>query len=203
MERVSFRRRHFVFSREDAAAFSELLRDAFPDVRFFDAPTQREIASENPTPPELHILRSLADARQPQVDIQFDPHWKPQWKPPGAANWWVLMAAPWPSGEVDLGGGVFQNRDGPPHMAGGYVYFRCEPGNKAHASLASKALRLISKIATNRYQAVRYPSYEVIWSLDKGGLFWLGHHAIRWARESPDRLLHYSSHQKIGYRPLD
>jgi hypothetical protein len=201
MSRPSFHTKHFIFTPKDLAAYSNELVREFPQIRFYEWPTEREQNSENPSPPHVRFRSSL-DACDRYASIVFDPTWTPKWEPPGRVDWWYLENSPLPNGEVEPGG-FFTNRDGSLRLSGGRIYIRCAPGDKKHASLARKALRLIEKVATNRCQSLRYPSFEIVWRAEKGHNEWIGHDAARWAREAPDRLLDYKDYLKSGLRPLD
>ncbi len=70
--------------------------------------------------------------------------------------------------------------------------------------MARRLLYLLGKVATNRNHVyVGYPGYQVITVFEKGGTCWLGHDAIRWAREDPRRLLTMDAASRGGLRPMD
>jgi hypothetical protein len=200
---VAFRQRSVVLSLVDQCAFSDLLVQEFPEVRFNDWPSNSGTSAEDPMPPPVAIHRSLADCTNMRVSIIFDPDWSPQWSRIAPGGFWVLHNSPIPNGEIDRGRLFQRTATQPPHLCEGSIYIRCEKDNREHVRLAGRVLRLVNKIAINRSQSVRYPSLEVIGRAGKGSNLWIGHDAARWAREEPDRMLDYHPRSKIGTRPLD
>ncbi|WP_341704167.1 hypothetical protein [Ferrovibrio sp.] len=62
---------------------------------------------------------------------------------------------------------------------------------------------MFKAVGSNTCQiGVTYPDYRMLWSIDKGSDTWLGHDAVRWAREDRRRLLYYDS-RGWGYCPND
>jgi hypothetical protein len=193
----------FAFTKRDLADYSRLLRSALPTIRIFEEPTVRERSSKNTSAPALRFRESLADCEGGYAQFVLDPAWEPVWRPPHDRSDWILVPIPWPDGEVETGRIRDDEKNRPPYISDGRIYFRCEKGNKEHAALARKALRLIEKIADSGCENLRYPSYEIVWRLEKGHNIWIGRDAARWAREDPRRLLAYDSNLRMGLRPLD
>jgi hypothetical protein len=101
-------------------------------------------------------------------------------------------------------------RPAPDHRPPGFLVspfrFRARPGPGPGAdfALARRLFHLLGKVATNRNHVyVGYPGYEVITVFEKGGTCWLGHDAIRWAREDPKRLLAMHTSGRGGHRPME
>jgi len=203
--RPSFHGREFVLSPQDLVTFIESLVATFPNLRIYEHPRGTETVSEKPSPPELRFLVPSAVPDVRGASLEFNPEWTPQWRRIyGDHGFWVQTGVRYPSGELYTSEFVGEPQEGdPPHITRGRIYIRCEPGNKEHAAAARKVMQLLSKVATNKFQCVRYPSLEVIHRLTKGATLWIGHDAVRWAREAPDRMLDYSPGHKIGNRPLD
>src|SRR3546814_901230 len=95
---VAFRSREFVFTPIDTAAYSDLLADAFPDFRYFNAPPP---APEGPSPPEIVVWPTLkACHRFKTVRVVSDPHWTPKWERDERYGWWILKERPFPYAQI-------------------------------------------------------------------------------------------------------
>ncbi len=208
---VSFRSRNIAFTEEDERAYCALLREVFPDVRYLDRPQR---SYDGPEPPEIGIYTRLVDCPAHTTDVIFDPDWRPAWKKTGKYQTWSTTNYPYPNAYIIRSGRIYQRRErsvvrgvegpDPPFLADGDIHFRCRKACPGDFKLAAKALRLIGKVATNKRQVhLFYPSLEVIGSREKGSELWIGHDAIRWLREDPERLTGYNVGMKIGVRPMD
>ena len=208
---IAFRTRYFVLTPVDEAAYSKLLVEAFPRMRFFDEPPS---AYEGPTPPEITLHESLSACARHYVLAIFEPDWAPCWSNRSKSGWWSIRNLPYPDVVIERGGQIFpwqpkaslKSVEGPEpqRIQGGRIYFRCHKGDKAELAIAGKALRLLGKVATNKRQMrVRYPSLEVVGYDEKNSHLWMGHDAIRWLRENPERMADFNAFLKIGYRPMD
>lgn len=181
-------RQELVFLPEDEIAYANLLTEAFPNLRFIDDPGS---AQEGDVPPEK-TCRSVAECRYGSVFLVFDPSWEPVWRIDG--NRWYIQNPPYPNGDWSRGGVGYYGRffeafgrESPETICPGRIYFRVVAGDKAHASIARKALRLMNKIANNkRLNTVRPQTMEMI-AEDVPYGPWVGHHARRWCLETPDR----------------
>jgi hypothetical protein len=229
-QRPSMPGRHFVFHPDDALAWSELMRQRFRELRYYDAPLSGELRPGK-SPFDLRLRTSLhggAGEDFRSIDLVFDETWRPEWTKDRMGGW-TLGSPPYPNATIRyLGGRIFEEttvRDGyeyvrgeerhrvpdrvePPRITGGQIYFRCEKGNPEHMRVARAALRLIAKVATNKVAVVHYPSLKVVPQESGGpGVTWCGFHAIDWCRKAPDRFLNYRStnegNEGYGLRPLD
>lgn len=80
----------------------------------------------------------------------------------------------------------------PEHLSRGRIEISCQPGNKNHLTFARQFFALMGKLSTNKNQLrITLPGYNIETVQEKGSLIWLGHDAIRWAREDRRRLLCY------------
>lgn len=136
----------------------------------------------------------------------LDPSWQPEYfiekGVGGCGDSALLTSRHLPSVAIMPGCEVLEeDKDWPQRLHGGQIAVNCEKGNEAHLAFARRVFRLFSRFATNRNQlAISYPSYRArIW--EKGSYAWLGHDAMRWAREHPRRMLLFQ--QWHGFRPYD
>ncbi len=208
---VSFRSRNIAFTREDEAAYCALLREAFPDVRYLDRPKG---GHDGPEPPEIGFYTRLVDCPASITDVIFDVGWRPAWRKQGKYQTWSATNYPYPNAYIIRSGSIYPRSEksgirgvegpSPPSLDDGDIHFRCRPACPGDFKLAAKALRLIGKVATNKRQVhLYYPSLEVIGCREKGSELWIGHDAIRWLREDPERMTGYNAGMKIGRRPMD
>ena len=206
-----FRSRHIAFTREDEGAYCALLREAFPDIRYLDEPRS---GYDGPEPPEIGFYTRLVDCPASITDVIFDPDWRPLWSNETKYRTWSTTNHPYPNAYIIRSGSIYpwSEKSGirgvegpsPPSLAEGEIHFRCRVACPGDFKLAAKALRLIGKVATNKRQVhLFYPSLEVIGNREKGSELWIGHDAIRWLREDPERMTGYNAGMKIGLRPMD
>jgi hypothetical protein len=206
---LSMPRRLFVLSRADLGQFSELLVEAFPDIWFVPwISIEEQRAADPPTVRAIQSLVELYDDPDPfhhRCKIVFGTAWQPHWERDGSG--WRFANWVYPNGEVALSGYTSSGRGGdspePPSMSDGELYFRIDGGDRAQVAMVRKVFRLLTKVATNRVQSVRFPSLEVMVRQEKGGVYWIGLDAARWCREKPDRMVAYQGRQRWGFRPLD
>ena len=77
-----------------------------------------------------------------------------------------------------------------------YIYFRCRPDNKEDLALANRVYNLLGNFTTNRDQVCfRLPFLELETVKRKGSELWIGHEAIRWAKQDAMRFI-------FGTRPF-
>lgn len=189
---VHMRGREWVMTLIDEIAYADLLRDAYPGVRFIDCP----VNPRGEAPPNIRPLRSIQECLQPTVNIVFDPGWSPQWTPGYYPGWWSMERMPLPNGTIDRGN-IRLSRDGPwrvdqdqrDTVDGGRIYFRMAPGDKGHEAVVRKALRLLAKVASNRNLNIVWVPSLKLRSTDVRNGPWIGHDARRWCLEKPNRTL--------------
>lgn len=199
---IHWRERLFAFTPTDTAAYVRLLMEAFPTLRFFARWNLSETLSSRPAPPVTRWLGAEELATVNCATPVFDPSWKPMWERARDGSWRYAAPSSRPYGDFYHSQFHEPNKDQPRHIGEGRFNIGYTPGNKEQASIARKAMRLVGKVAVNSYQCLSWPSYEVVTRIEKGGIFWIGHDAARWVRESPDRMLWYDSGHKMGLQPL-
>ncbi len=208
---TKFRSRYIAFTKEDEAAYCALLREAFPGIRYLDKSRTGDKGSE---PPEIGVYTKLAECPAYYTDVIFDPDWRPAWKKRDDYPYWSNTNYPQSSAYIIRSRRIdpWSEKSGirgvegpvPARLSRGEIHFRCRPACPGDFKLAAKALRLIGKVATNKRQVtLYYPSLEVIGYSEKGSELWIGHDAIRWMREDPERMTWYNAGMKIGLRPMD
>jgi len=201
----------------DWSGFSDALREKFPAARFFLDPGRDECRGAEP-PALLYsdTLSGLYPVAAPRfgskIIMYFDADWTPAWRrlrplgeetsPPWVYNW-----PPHPMVLIRTGRGVMHQDGLPPYVDTGTADVYRTPGDKAHESLSRAFFRVLGKFVTNRDQvSIAYPSYAVVRREPRGSGRWCGHDALRWVRESPDRLLFWTgrfSRGGFGVRPAD
>lgn len=210
--RPSMLSRYVCLSPTDWKLFATALVEAFPDALYNRHLTIKEaIGVEQP---EVHLERSPwhPDLTYP-IEMHFDPATRLNVEK--GVRWLITVKGQsWP--QVRLGGPVEPkpaDDKGPERFGEGQIEIHLAPHHKGHARFARQIYRLLAQFTTNERQTlVRYPNYEVMPEPPGPPLFglWIGHDALRWAREDPKRLLAYelsSMSQRTpeylgyGYRP--
>lgn len=182
-----------VLHRDDLVAYSNLLIEAFPNVRFFDDITW---LPHGERPPEK-VYRSLAERREYVTCIFFDAaDWRPEWSiiPGKNTNQCHLDNEPFPCGTLQMSppGEGKAPIEGPPDVEaprGGRIFFNFFVGEKEQERIVRKAIRLFEKIASNRrLMLVRVDTGEVLNPDFREGL-WVGHHARGWYLARPNQFI--------------
>lgn len=149
----------------------------------------------------LYEYDSLAAFREPNIcqsfDIVFaDPGWAPIWEE-SLTGWpWIVN---WPKHGITFhrpvfklqwgglhnalpaeprGTRIIQLRDG--GMSGSYY-----PGEDAWLKRLRRVFRIFTKLTTNKVCGVDLQTGEISQVYDRDSFFWVGHHALDWAREHP------------------
>lgn len=206
MTDIHFRSKRVCMSMTDWKAFAPAIEETNQDARYLRS-LPLDVDRHTAESPILRIEGAFSDfLNDPDVPWEItmivDPTWQGSWKR-GNGGWYM-------SGPADLvvrfilGGEVVANKpNAPPHISHGEITVSCRAGRQDHLNFAQRLFRLMKKFATNINQAsYSFPEYEVRWTQDKGNLCWLGHDAIRWAREDKRRMLNYDL-RGWGLRPND
>lgn len=195
MTDIHFRSKRVCMNLTDWAAFAAAIDEANPEARYLRSlPLGIDVYGAEPPKVEIEgtFAEFLSDPDVPwEITMIIDPTWQGSWKL-GNGGWYV-------SGPADLvtrfilGGKVVETRPkSPSHISHGEITVNCRPGRREHFNFAQRLFRLLKRFATNTNQiSYSYPDYEVRWTQGKGNLNWLGHDAIRWAREDKRRMLCY------------
>lgn len=190
-------RKEIVLLPEDDAAYFDLLSEAFPDIRFLNKPYYLPKG----TRPMAKTARTFAECPRThgRIFIVFDPSWTPTWKSEERDDRciWVLTGPiPYPNGEYECSAGVWSfgqvpasETEAAEYIPDGRLYFRYLAGNEADAQTVRKALRLFSKVASNRKLMWVNPYTGKVGVPDIRYGPWIGHHARRWCLEKPGRFL--------------
>ena len=195
--------RRFCLSRRDLDDYAKLLVEAFPDIRFFRLSFEEERNSKQR--PVLIFHNDFASTNYGQLNIIWSPEtWDPQLTLHPRYNSWSHGRLPWPNGTIGCSGKISTSRsDELSFMEDGQIYFRCRKGNDDDMRTARKGLRLLTKVASNRHQAVvEVPSLKVIERMEKGRDLWIGRHARQWFLDDPRRITDYfGGHGDRAIRP--
>ncbi|MGE5477605.1 MAG: hypothetical protein ACM3Q1_13180 [Bacteroidales bacterium] len=199
---VSFRCRKACLTPADLKVFAALLLENFPTARYFVPPHSTKC--DGAEPPDVPIALNLADLPDYEVYMAFDEEWLPQWERCPEDGSWVLGFPRLPYVRFLVGRMRPADRQWPEHIDPLEIDVSCRPHRKEDFAMARRLFHLLGKVATNRNQVyVSYPGYEVITVFEKGGSLWMGHDAIRWAREDSRRLLTIHPSGRGGTRPMD
>lgn len=202
------------FLLEDWMDFELAICEEYPSARYFKESRRIEdIFPKGDKPPVITLESSLLETEpssHDEVNMVFAPTWRPkyykhQMKLARGEDWcWTLRPPPLPYVLFRLRGELYDYRRKPPtYPMTGQIDFYHDPDDKAHVSLAGKFYRLFAKFATNRKGLVyvTVPELKVTHPVPKGAMEWCGYHAIEWARQAPDRVLH--PQMGLGIRPAE
>lgn len=212
--------RYFVFTEDDERAFSDLLKEAFPTIRFYRDPLdsdQEELATaqrEGRTP-RLRAADSLADPEVRSFHCWLEPEgWTPRieshWLRP---NRLVIRNLPHlsftyrnertPQKNRYSNLTVFRRKTKPlPPLITLYegnlrAHYRID--DEPYKAFLRKAFNLVTKVASNKLIIVD----EITGSTPgppkpRGEKYWAGYHALAWCKEDLRRVL-----TRERYRPAD
>ena len=213
--RPAFRSRDVCFSATDWLQAGEAIKAQYPQSVYIRGATGPErIAKSIPAISRKSRLRDLMDetGQLPfEADVCFDPEWQPEFRVREDGGGWIRNPMPLPTVRILQYQGVWGAQGkAPEHLSAGRIEISCQSGNENHLTFARQFFALMGKLSTNKNQLrIRLPSYNVEAVQEKGSLIWLGHDAIRWAREDKRRLLCYErsgssdSDDGWGLRPND
>lgn len=213
MQPTSISSRYVWLTAADWTKLSGLLRENFPEARYYTEPSSTSAQGKS-RPPSIRfhddILNTEGYSKRDHAMIVFSPDWAPvyvkhrgftdapedfNWvhkrhaRPEAMARFWSAMT------EDEL-----QANETMPH---GDVVFYSTPDEKEHSALRQRFYRVLGKVATNRNQSFyRLPSRELIRTEKKGSMYWVGEDAIRWIKENPKRMFLYTA-REWGFRPTD
>ena len=215
-----WKKREFVFTPEDEQAFTDLLKETFPNIRFLDQDALGEGKHQaygerrSTTEPELRYFDSLADPSNHTFICWLEPKgWQPKIGPTRfAPNSRCILNEPplqfkfHPARVVHSTaysyGDTFRQKDKPlpPTWSRPSGRLQANPclDDTEYKAFLGKAYKLVTKIATNKL----IPTDPLTgWSHEtprpRGEPLWAGHHAIAWCRENPRHFLGST------YRPAD
>lgn len=210
--RPSVLSRSVCLSPLDWTRFATALEEAFPDALYSRAPSLAELTRA--APPKLRLEHSLC---RPGADGPTQMHFSPEtelilkrdmgWHVSREGLFWPQMSVGRPVAPLPA------HAHGPERLREGQILIHLAPQHTGHARFARQMWQLLAQFTTDQRQVlVRYPDYEVMPQLSgasSSGL-WIGHDALRWAREHPTRLLAYERSRLTtrtteclgyGYRP--
>lgn len=212
--------REFVFTPEDEQAFTDLLKETFPNIRFLDEDAlgkrKHEASGEQVAAkePELRYFDSLADPSNYTFTCWLEPEgWQPKIGPtrfapkarcilnePPLQFEFQATRAVQPTAYTT--GDRFRQKDKPLPPAwsrpSGRMIARPRVDDAEYKAFLGKAYKLVTKIATNK---LIFTDPLTGWSREtpnpRGENLWVGYHALAWCRENPRHFLDGS------YRPAE
>lgn len=203
--------RTFVFTQKDLEDYLQLVAEAVPDLGFT---CERSINEKTGEPPPILRIEDLGDMEKRLPGEPCD-----IWLCAGDIdNVYVRGERYWKRGTVQYPNGYLQPATTvrPIEWIGetrleneiqslweGRLFFRALKADQESVRLVRRLVRMIGKVATNRFQIVRLPSMEVVKRSEKGGYCWIGRDAMRWAREKPNRVFTAGMNVPFAFRPLD
>jgi hypothetical protein len=199
----------------DWMRFATALEEAFPDALYSRNVALAELTAA--APPKLRLEHSLC---RPGPDGPTQIHFGPEtelilkrqmgWQVASEGQFWPQMSVGRPVAPLPA------DAHGPERLRDAQILIHLAPHHNGHARFARRMWRLLARFATSQRQVlVRYPDYEIMpqppGAPSSSGL-WIGHDALRWARENPKRLLAYERSRLspraadvlgYGYRPAE
>lgn len=220
-DNYTFRKLRVSLSETDWRMLADAVAGEFPHARYYYEPMV--LFRLFPVPPPIfhgnHMLRieGLDSAQPPEVDMHFDRDWQIKWKRPepgidipedAGRIAWASNSPRSPTFRFVFGQTKPAQNGHPPHITDGYLWMFFAPGNRDQFAICHRILRLLRAVACNRAQSLRAgPQQKEMRRLAGVSPYWLGNDAMRWVRESPDRMLFYCQSSKPetswGIRPLD
>jgi len=208
--------REIIFTAEDAAAYCDLLVAKEPSIRFLRELTAPEDLAK--TKPSVGPVAHIRQAGGTRVEMFFPyPGWDADWELNDRGNGWTRASSSqtWPNGYWwNPSSGPLENSRKLPdgrvirYLGDGIIVFRARYSHPEELRRVDALLRLVSKVATRKglQRFVITTPEEPPHIFTSGRLYWAGHHAIAWARHSPDRYLAcriLGDGRVLGWRPLD
>lgn len=205
--KIHFRSKYVCMTRKDWKAFAGAVMEANPDARYLrDLPTGTDLYGAEP--PDFGVEDSFTNLLNHEdapweISMAIGPTEPWCWMQNHVGRWYAYGPADLHIRFI-LGGKVMEERTThPTYLSQGEIDVSCRAGRKDHYAFAQRLFRLLKRFVTNKNQVCYgWPGYEVRWTREKGNWHWLGHDAIRWAREDKRRLLTWHS-AGWGVRPND
>lgn len=209
---LSIRSRHVAVTETDLRAFAAALTEVFPQARYYFYRSGPLVVDG--TEPSIDFKPDLFAAGGWLPDstmMVFDPDWEPifaQYQPNRDEPdelWWRMRNHPRPAVWFRAKPESREELQSQPehlrhYIAFSQIDFYADPRDPEQAKLRGRFFRLLGKFATNKNQDVyRFPEDTFIRHEAKGSTSWLGHDAIAWAREHPQR--YFSGGTGWGVRP--
>jgi hypothetical protein len=192
------RGRDIIFSPVDEAVFAAALHRDFPGVLFTD-----RMDWEGDRPPFRDSPLDCDDRRQLHILVPERPGPPEVAPPPSLPGWYCLRDSP--ERELTFLPSHWAWRPqhlqpkwawDPPTLDQGWIWCGFGPEEKRQIAFIRHVWRLIERIATNAFKA-GHPLGNALMGCErtltaecKGGMVWIGHHALEWSRAGgPRRML--------------
>jgi len=205
MEDITFRSKYLSFSFSDWMKFGDALQHAFEGAFYYALFLEGRYDKEKPKLPLTAHICDLADAAghlPSEVVMVSNASHIPELRKDQFGHWSVAPP-PCPYVSISPNEKIFGSTESELlHIGMGGISVACRRSVKTDFSFARRFYNLYRRFATLRDQiCLTYPDGEVLSASTAGFNIWLGHEAIRWAREDRRRLLACDGRQ--GLRPND
>lgn len=186
--------RQLVMDREDADAFSRVLLEAYPRIRFVPFEYWRRWIGgeghpwEDLKPPHLDLqyFDSLGDPSEWRFRAWVEPKgWQPDWQGPNENGIWVIKNQPHLQFVFERGMTI------PPehtNLQAGRVWAYFGKDDREYRAFLNRLWRILAKMTTNSLLLVDRETKELRGPTVRCTT-WAGPHAIAWCREDPMRTL--------------
>ena len=176
---------------DDAKAFSECLREAFPNIRLtnyqYGSVEIRKGGRLYRVPKKnLQYFDSLAEGESGRFVVWLQPEgWKPLWTGPNENDVFVISNEPTNQFVYESS---HLNIPYPDNLRCGRIWAYYKKVDKEHLRFLNRVWRISAKLTTNvvdvldmKTLQVRYPSQKT--------MLWVGYHALDWCRAYPARTI--------------
>ena len=204
---VFLKSRYVWLTETDWKSFSDILSENIPSVSYY---ADRGGAPQSVVLPVTRTEKHLLDVdtscpgwdyARSDIRMTFEPEWQPDYRlrendvAKDRGSYWALTNAVLPNVMFRMWAIYTPDRlHSTGHMIHNDVIFYGRSGNREDRLLSQRFFRLLGKVSTNRDQiTISMPERKFMQAEAKGSLFWLGHDALRWARENPERVFFYNS----------
>jgi hypothetical protein len=187
--------RDILFTKVDEAALSDVIREKYPNVKFFE---NRDWYADS-IPPVLASI-DVALTREVYITIPGE-NWRPQLEKKERRESYRIANFPAPYGLIRRSGGRL-TEDGEPRSVGlGAVHiFHNPPATKAQMSFQRAIWRRFDKIATWRLEPFDQVTLRSLGWEKTDKMLWAGNDAVRWANEN--KLRSFPANGGFRYRPI-
>lgn len=205
MDNIRFHEKTLSFLSADWRMFGDALVAEYPRAFYYPFYLAERYDSEKP---RLLIAQHMCDLVEAnnlmttEIIMVFDCSYVPVVRKDDF-GFWSAGYPPCPYAQFSPGERIF-NRTAhePQHISQGSASVTYRRNVAEDAALAKRFFRIFRRFATLRNQVcLTYPEGDMVEASATGFGVWLGHEAIRWAREDNSRMLGVSG--KVALRPYD
>lgn len=205
MDNIRYHEKDLSFLLADWKAFGDALTAEYPWAFYYPFHLAGRYDSERPNLPIAKHVCDLMESNNllaTEIIMVFDFSYMPVVRR-GEFGFWDAGYPPFPYAQLSPGERVFsRTAGGPEYISQGSISVGYRRDVPEDAALAKCFFRILRRFASLRDQVcLTYPDGEVLAASAAGFDVWLGHEAIRWAREDNSRMLAVSGNKAL--RPSD